>query len=86
MTYLRQAVAYLKLHWVSVLMLLTAVWRYASPTVIDYVHNHPKLSFWYGLVAIIVSFYLGSPVQTTLIARLRARLFVATGVNNDLVS
>lgn len=71
MNYINQAVAYLKLHWVAVLMLLTAIWKYASPTVADYVHNHPNLSFWYGLAAVIVAFYINSPAQVKLIKLLR---------------
>jgi len=51
-------IAYLKSHWVTILALLTAVWTYASPTVLNYVHNHPQLSFWYGLAAVVVTFYI----------------------------
>jgi hypothetical protein len=63
MDYLKTALAYLKAHWVTVLALAMAVWAYAEPTVVDYVHNHPHLSFWYGLVAVVVAFFLKSPVS-----------------------
>jgi len=56
-----QAIAFLKSHWVTVLALATAIWAYSEPTVTAYVHNHSNLSFWYGLVAVIVAFYLKSP-------------------------
>jgi hypothetical protein len=57
MTYLNWIISYLKSHWGGILALLTAVWAYAAPTIIDYVHNHPKLSFWYGLAVVLVMFY-----------------------------
>jgi hypothetical protein len=65
--YIKQAVAYLKSHWVTVVMLGVAMWNYAEPTVTDYVHNHPKLSFWYGLAAVVVAFYIrrGTLMTTT---------------------
>lgn len=65
MTYITAAIAFLKSHWLSVLALLTAVWAYAEPTVTAYVHNHPHIAFWEGLVAVVVAFYLKSPVAKT---------------------
>jgi hypothetical protein len=67
MSFIQKVVAYLKAHWVTILALLTAIWAYAGPTVLDYVHNHPKLSFWYGLVGVIVAFYLKSGSVTNLV-------------------
>jgi hypothetical protein len=61
MKYITMIVTYLKLHWVTVLALLTAAWAYAKPTVIAYVGAHPRASFWYGLVAVVIGFYLKSP-------------------------
>jgi len=57
-----QIVDYLKTHWVSVMALVMVVWNYAAPTVTNYVANHPHLSFWYGLAAVVVAFYIKSPV------------------------
>ena len=54
---------YLKTHWITTLALATAIWNYASPTVTDFVHNHPKYAFWFGLLGIVVSFYIKSPAS-----------------------
>ena len=59
---LNQIIDYLKLHWASVVVLAGVVWNYASPTVTNYVANHPHLSFWYGLAAVIITFYSKSPL------------------------
>lgn len=61
MDYINRVIAYIKLHWVTVLALLLAVWAYAEPTVVAYVSAHPALSFWYGLIAVVVGFYIKSP-------------------------
>ena len=61
MDYLNKLVAFCKAHSVWLLALAGAIWAYASPTVIDYVHNHPHLAFWYGLVAVVVAFLMKSP-------------------------
>ena len=57
-----QIVAYLKLHWITVLALAGAIWNYAEPTVKAFVSTHPQASFWYGLAAVIVAFYIKSPI------------------------
>jgi len=58
-----QVLAFLKSHWASVAGLLMAVWAYAAPTVTTFITNHPKYSFWFGLGAVIVTFYWKSPLQ-----------------------
>lgn len=65
MNYVKQAVGYLQSHWVTVLALSTAVWAYAKPTVLNFVTNHPQYSFWFGLVATIVTFYIKSPLSAS---------------------
>lgn len=58
-----QVLAFLKSHWASVAGLLMAVWAYASPTVTNFITNHPKYSFWFGLASVIITFYWVSPLQ-----------------------
>jgi hypothetical protein len=62
---IQQIVDYVKLHWVTVLALGMAVWNYSAPTVHAYVANHPGASFWYGLAAVVVTFYVKSPITPT---------------------
>jgi hypothetical protein len=61
MKYLNLAIGYLKAHWVAVVALSMAIWDYAAPTVKQFVATHPHASFWYGLIAVVVAFYLKSP-------------------------
>lgn len=62
MVFFQKVFAYLKLHWVVVSMFLLTVWNYASPTVKDFIHNHPSYSFLFGLVGVIVAFFWRSPL------------------------
>ncbi len=58
MNFLSKLRTYVMAHWVTILALGGAVWAYAKPTVLNFVHNHPQYSFWTGLVGVVVSFYL----------------------------
>ena len=60
MNFLNAVVAYVKAHWVTIIALAAVIWAYAKPTVIAFVAAHPKTSFWYGLIGVIVSFYMKS--------------------------
>jgi len=62
MNNLTQILAYLKLHWATVAAMLLAVWAYAKPTVLAYISTHPKYSFIFGLIGVIVTFYWQSPI------------------------
>jgi hypothetical protein len=53
---------YAKSHWVTLLALATAIWAYSKPTVTSYVGAHPASAFWFGLVSVVVTFYLKSPL------------------------
>lgn len=64
MTYLQKAIAYLQLHWATTGVLLTTLWAYLSPTVHNYITNHPQLSLIYGAAAIVVAFYWKSPLAS----------------------
>lgn len=61
MSYLKTAFNYITAHWATTAALLVVIWNYASPTVADYVHNHPHVTFWFGLATVIVTFYWRSP-------------------------
>ena len=58
MTYLNWIISYIKAHWVTIFALLTAVWTYAQPTVLNFITNHPQYSFWFGLASTVVAFYI----------------------------
>jgi hypothetical protein len=62
-SFFQKAWIYIVAHWATIAALLVAVWGYASPTVIDYVHNHPHLTFWFGLVVVVITFFWKSPFK-----------------------
>jgi hypothetical protein len=64
MVFLQRILAYVKLHWATVIMLLAAIWTYAKPTVLNFVTNHPQYSFWFGLAGVIITFYWRSPLPS----------------------
>jgi hypothetical protein len=63
MGYLNAGFQLIKKHWLTLFALLVVVWNYAKPTITAYIGVHPKASFWYGLAAVVVAFYLKSPSQ-----------------------
>ena len=44
-------------HWAGVLALLLFLWKNEASTIANYVHNHPHLSFYYGLAGLVITFY-----------------------------
>ena len=62
MNALQTIVTFLKKNWVTTAALLAAIWAYAGPTVHNFITNHPKYSFAFGLVSVIVTFYMRSPL------------------------
>jgi hypothetical protein len=64
MNALQKALAFLRQNWVSTAALLAAIWAYAGPSVHNFITNHPKYSFAFGLVSVIVAFYMRSPLPS----------------------
>jgi hypothetical protein len=62
MKYVSETIEMLKAHWLTVLALVGAVCSYATPAIANNVAKHPRAAFWFGLVSVVVAFYLRSPI------------------------
>src|ERR1035437_7500816 len=60
---------FLKAHWAAIASAGLIVYHYFSPSLTNYLANHPHISFWTFIVAVVVAFYSQSPILPTHAAR-----------------
>ena len=60
---------FLKSHWAAIASAGLIVYHYFSPSLTNYLANHPHISFWTFIVAVVIAFYSQSPILPTHAAR-----------------
>src|ERR1039458_6338278 len=56
---------FLKSHWAAIASAGLIVYHYFSPSLTNYLANHPHISFWTFIVAVVIAFYSQSPILPT---------------------